>query len=92
MGKSLDDARESGIASGCVETGTAGKEAYVLTGYLNVPKIFELVLFRGYDHYTKKQVGLDLGDPKQFENYDALFDAFKKQLQYGWILKSRGII
>lgn len=82
MGKSLDDARESGIASGCVETGTAGKEAYVLTGYLNVPKIFELVLFRGYDHYTKKQVGLDLGDPKQFENYDALFDAFKKQLQY----------
>ncbi len=54
----------------------------MLTGYLNVPKIFELVLFRGYDHYTKKQVGLDLGDPKQFENYDALFDAFKKQLQY----------
>jgi len=82
MGKSLDDARESGIASGCVETGTAGKEAYVLTGYLNVPKVFELVLFRGYDHYTNKQVGLDLGDPRQFKNYDALFDAFKKQLQY----------
>ena len=27
LGKSIDDARESGIASGCVETGTAGKEA-----------------------------------------------------------------
>ncbi|MEA5053353.1 MAG: pyruvate formate lyase family protein, partial [Propionicimonas sp.] len=35
MSKTLDDARSSGIASGCVETGTAGKEAYVLTGYLN---------------------------------------------------------
>ena len=90
MGKSLDDARESGIASGCVETGTAGKEAYVLTGYLNIPKIFELVLFRGYDHYTRKQVGLDLGDPRQFKNYDELFDAFVKQLKYVVDIKVAG--
>ena len=34
LGKSVDDARESGICSGCVEVGVAGKEAYVLTGYL----------------------------------------------------------
>ncbi|MDR2380654.1 MAG: hypothetical protein LBE08_05690 [Bifidobacteriaceae bacterium] len=82
MGKSLDDARESGIASGCVETGTAGKEAYVLTGYLNVPKILELVLHRGYDHYTGTQVGLDLGDPRDFATYQQLYDAFCAQLKY----------
>lgn len=82
MGKSLDDARESGLASGCVETGTAGKEAYVLTGYLNVPKVFELVLNRGFDSYTNKQIALDLGNPRDFKSYEELYDAFKKQLRY----------
>lgn len=82
LGKSIDDARESGIASGCVETGTAGKEAYVLTGYLNIPKIFELVLNRGFDSYTQKQVGLDLGDPRKFKSYQEVYDAFYKQLEY----------
>jgi formate C-acetyltransferase len=37
-GKTLEDAREGGC-SGCIETGAFGKEAYILTGYLNVPKI-----------------------------------------------------
>lgn len=82
LGKSLDDARACGIASGCVETGTAGKEAYVLTGYLNVPKIFELVMNRGFDTYTQKQVGLDLGDPREFSSYEEIYDAFYKQLKY----------
>ena len=37
-GKSLEDARKGGT-SGCVETGAFGNEAYILTGYLNLPKI-----------------------------------------------------
>jgi formate C-acetyltransferase len=82
MGKTLDDARESGIASGCVETGTAGKEAYVLTGYFNVPKVLELVLNRGYDHYTGKQVAPDLGDPRDFGSYAELYAAFQQMLGY----------
>ncbi len=82
LGKSLDDARESGIASGCVETGTAGKEAYVLTGYLNVPKVMELVMNRGFDTYTGKQVGLDLGDLRDYKSYEEVYAAFLKQLKY----------
>lgn len=82
LGKSMDDARESGIASGCVETGTAGKEAYVLTGYLNVPKVLELVLNRGFDAYTGKKVGLDLGDPCLFSSYEEFYQAYLKQLKY----------
>jgi formate C-acetyltransferase len=82
MGKSLEDARESGIASGCVETGTAGKEAYVLTGYLNVPKALELVMTRGYDHYSGKQIGIDVGDPREFSDYQQLYDAFERELRY----------
>jgi formate C-acetyltransferase len=82
MGKSLEDARESGIASGCVETGTAGKEAYVLTGYLNVPKALELVMTRGYDHYSGKQIGIDVGDSREFSGYQQLYDAFERELRY----------
>ncbi|MDR2453624.1 MAG: hypothetical protein LBD51_03525 [Bifidobacteriaceae bacterium] len=82
MGKTLDDAREAGIASGCVETGAAGKEAYVLTGYLNVPKVLELTLSRGFDQHTGQQVGLDLGDPRQFGSYERLYEAFQAQLKY----------
>lgn len=82
LGKSLDDARKSGIASGCVETGCAGCEAYVLTGYLNVPKIFELVMHRGYDSYTKKLVGKDCGDLCAFTSYEQVFCAFYEQLNY----------
>ena len=43
VGKTLEDAREGGT-SGCIETGAAGKEAYLLHGYLNVPKLLEYAL------------------------------------------------
>lgn len=82
MGKSLSDARESGIASGCVETGTAGKEAYVLTGYLNVPKVLELVMTRGYDHYSGRRIGVDAGDPRGFSSFEELYEAFERELRY----------
>ncbi|MGO3018659.1 MAG: glycyl radical protein, partial [Anaerococcus sp.] len=82
LGKSIDDARESGIASGCVEVGTAGKEAYVLTGYLNVPKCLELYLNRGFDKYTEKQITPDFGDPKQAQSYEEIFEGFEKTLRY----------
>lgn len=82
LGKSLDDARACGIASGCVEAGTAGKEAYVLTGYLNIPKVLELALHRGYDAYTGEKAGIDVGDPLQFASYDDVWQAFLKELKY----------
>jgi len=80
-GKTLEDAREGGC-SGCIETGAFGKEAYILTGYLNVPKILELTLNNGRDPLTGRKVGIDSGDPMTFQNLDALYNAFVKQLRY----------
>jgi len=80
-GKTLEDAREGGC-SGCIETGAFGKEAYILTGYLNVPKIFELVLNNGKDPISGCKAGLRTGDPCEFRNFDELYDAFVKQLNY----------
>ena len=38
-GKSIEDARCGGT-SGCVEVGAFGKEAYILTGYFNMVKVY----------------------------------------------------
>lgn len=88
-GKSLEDARRGG-SSGCVETGAWGSEAYILTGYLNIPKVFQLTLFNGYDEYSGKQIGLPLGYAKDFKTYDELWAAFKKQLEHIVNIKIRG--
>lgn len=88
-GKSLEDARRGG-SSGCVETGAWGSEAYILTGYMNIPKIFQLTLFNGFDEYSGKQLGLQLGYAKDFKNFDELWDAFKKQLKHFVDIKIRG--
>ena len=88
-GKTIEDARLGGT-SGCVETGCFGKEAYVLTGYMNLPKILELTLNNGFDKYTGKQVGIETGDPRDFKTYEDLFEAYKKQLHYMVDVKVRG--
>ncbi len=81
VGKTLEDAREGGC-SGCIETGAFGKEAYLLTGYLNVPKILELVLNDGVDPISGRRVSPATGDPREFKNFDELYDAFTRQLNY----------
>jgi pyruvate formate-lyase/glycerol dehydratase family glycyl radical enzyme len=80
-GKTLEDAREGGC-SGCIETGAFGKEAYILTGYLNLPKILELALNNGTDPLSGEAVGLETGDPSAFEGFDMLYEAFVRQLNY----------
>jgi trans-4-hydroxy-L-proline dehydratase len=89
QGKSLQDARCGG-SSGCVEVGAFGKENYNLTGYFNLPKIFELTLHNGIDPRTGKRLGLETGDPAEFASFDELFDAFERQLLHFIDIKVRG--
>jgi formate C-acetyltransferase len=88
VGKSVEDAREGGC-SGCIETGAFGKEAYILTGYLNVPKVLELALHNGVDPLTGSQVGPATGDPRSFATFDELYAAFEQQLAWVVGLKVR---
>ncbi len=80
-GKSLEDAREGGC-SGCIEVGAFGKEAYLLTGYLNTPKILEITLNNGIDPETGKKLGLETGDPRSFKNFEELYAAWHRQMEY----------
>lgn len=91
QGKSLIDARRGG-ASGCVETGAFGRESYILTGYFNLAKVLEITLHNGFDPRTKKQLGLQTGNPEDFKTYDELFEAYKKQLNHFINIKIRGNI
>ncbi len=80
-GKTLEDAREGGC-SGCIEVGAFGKEAYLLTGYLNTPKILEITLNNGVDPETGKKLGLETGDPRLFKSFDELYEAWHRQMVY----------
>ena len=89
QGKSFEDARNGG-ASGCVEVGAFGKEAYFLTGYFNLPKILELTLNNGVDPVTGDQLGLQTGDLSTFESYEDLLKAYEAQLQHFIDIKIKG--
>lgn len=89
QGKSIVDARNGG-ASGCIETGAFGTEAYWLTGYFNLPKVLELTLNNGFDRRTGKQVGLATGKAEEFILFEDLVEAFNKQLNYLIDIKIRG--
>jgi len=89
QGKTLEDARAGGC-SGCVEVGAFGKEAYILTGYFNMPKVFELALHNGVDPKTGRRLGPETGAPGSFRTFDDLFAAYRAQFRHILEIKLRG--
>ena len=57
---------------------------------MNIPKIFQLTLYNGYDNVSGKQLGLKLGYAKDFKTYEELWNAFKKQMKHFIDIKIRG--
>lgn len=89
QGKTLEDARAGGC-SGCVEVGAFGKEAYILTGYFNLPKCLELALHQGVDPMTGQQLGPRTADPASFATFEDLFAAYRAQFRHFLEIKLRG--
>ncbi len=89
QGKTVEDARNGG-ASGCVEAGAFGTESYILTGYFNLVKIFDITLHNGIDPRTGEKVGIETGDPNKFKTFDELLAAFEKQENYFADIKIKG--
>ncbi len=89
QGKSVVDARNGG-ASGCVESGAFGKENYTLTGYFNLPKVLEITLNNGVDPLTGKKIGIETGDPRGFDSFDQLMEAFRRQVGHFVDIKIEG--
>jgi len=89
QGKDIIDARNGG-ASGCVEAGAFGTEAYILSGYFNFPKVLEITLNNGFDPFTKKQIGPATGDPEKFKSFEDLMMAYSRQLKHFIDIKVKG--
>jgi trans-4-hydroxy-L-proline dehydratase len=89
QGKSLEDARAGGC-SGCVEVGAFGKEAYILTGYFNLPKMLELALHNGVDPLTGKQLGPQTGALESLPDFESLFESYRAQFRHFLEIKLRG--
>jgi formate C-acetyltransferase len=89
QGKRLEDARMGGI-SGCVETGAFGREAYILTGYFNLPKVLEIALNGGVDPATGARIGAPTADASSFTSFEEVWDAFTAQLRHFLDIKIRG--
>ena len=89
QGKTVEDAREGGT-SGCVEAGAFGKEAFILTGYFNLPKMLELTLHNGVDPRTGEQIGPRTGDPVEFSSFDEIFGAWRTQVRHFVDIKYKG--
>jgi trans-4-hydroxy-L-proline dehydratase len=89
QGKCVEDARAGGC-SGCVETGAFGKEAFILTGYFNMPKVLELTLHNGIDPRTGEQLGPRTGQIEELRSFDELVDAYHRQFRHFLEIKLRG--
>ncbi|NLF42244.1 MAG: formate C-acetyltransferase/glycerol dehydratase family glycyl radical enzyme [Bacteroidales bacterium] len=89
QGKSRTDAYNGG-ASGCVEAGAFGTEAYWLTGYFNLPKVLELTLYNGFDPVSQRQLGPKTGSVNDFISYTDFFKAFENQLKHFVNIKIQG--
>jgi len=89
QGKALADARAGGC-SGCVEVGAFGKEAYILTGYFNLPKVLELALHDGVDPRSGRRLGPATGAPGTHTSLDDVFAAFETQMRHVLEVKIAG--
>ena len=82
----LEIARESGTTDGCHHPTLAGMESGygaargVGVGLPTLPAALELSLNNGVRGSDQKRIGLETGDPSEFETFEAFRDAFRKQV------------
>lgn len=77
----LGKARRTCVGA-CVGSYLPYETGHPVEGQPNLGKIIELTMNNGFDPRTKKQVGPKSGDPETFKNFEELYEAFEKQLQF----------
>ena len=87
-GKTLSDARASSL-NGCVAAFCDGKDRMASTGYFNLAKALELALNDGVDRMTGEALGPRTGDPRRFDSFEAVMEAFRAQVQHFVDMKVR---
>jgi formate C-acetyltransferase len=80
-GITLEKARRTCVGA-CVGTYIPYETGHPVEGQPNLGKVLELTLNNGFDPRTKAQIGPKSGDVETFKNFEELYAAFEKQLQF----------
>src|SRR5271166_2577884 len=80
-GITLEKARRTAIGA-CVGSYIPYETGHPVEGQPNLGKVLELTMTNGFDPRTKKQLGPKTGDPEKFKDFEELYAAFEKQLQF----------
>jgi trans-4-hydroxy-L-proline dehydratase len=80
-GLTLEKARRTCIGA-CVGSYVPYETGHPVEGQRNLGKVLELTLNNGFDPRTKQQIGPKSGNPVDFKNFEELYTAFEKQLQF----------
>jgi len=78
---SLEKARRTCVGA-CVGSYIPYETGHPVEGQPNLGKVIELTMNDGFDPRTKKQIGPKTGNPVDFKNFEELYTAFEKQLQF----------
>jgi len=80
-GMSHDDAVDYGVV-GCLENTAQGKDTSgTVDVHFNVAKSVELALNDGEDWRSGERLGAETGDPLQFESFEQVMEAYKRQIR-----------
>jgi formate C-acetyltransferase len=77
----LGKARRTCVGA-CVGSYIPYETGHPVEGQPNLGKVIELMINDGFDPRTKKQIGPKTGNPEDFKNFEELYAAFEKQLQF----------
>ena len=77
----LEDANNY-ISTGCHNPTIPAVTHDIGGSSFNYPLILDLLLHRGVSPVTGQQLGIDLGDPRDFATFEALDDAFEREFEY----------
>jgi pyruvate formate-lyase/glycerol dehydratase family glycyl radical enzyme len=80
-GITLEKARRTCVGA-CVGSYIPYETGHPVEGQPNLGKVLELTMNDGFDTRTKKQLGPKTGDPEKFKDFEELYTAFEKQLQF----------
>ena len=80
-GMKLEEAREFSVIA-CVDAVASHATDNIWESCFNMTKLLELALNNGKDPLTGVQIGIQTGEAKDFNTYEKLHQALRKQLQY----------
>jgi len=81
IGVDIEDACEF-VHSTCTEITIPGKSyIWVTADYINFPKVFEYIWYRGKGN-DRVENGIDTGEIEKFDTFEKFYEAVKKQLSY----------